>query len=395
LKRIVRVRADKGEEALIRYASPSYFPTENQRQLHQFIMAINRRAAQLATVLAALLLFLIYAAALVCIGTEAEGPEYWPEAESLDLQRALRERLARAFPYDARQELPRFVWQTWKHSPSEGAFHPSYRAAWQSWTTLNPDYQHEVVTDAAAAQLIAQLFADVPEIPQAYEALPEPVLKADFFRYLILLAQGGIYSDIDTTNLKPISQWVPSGLQDYGLVVGIEADPNRPDWHKWYARRVQFCQWTIASKPGHPVLVSIVAAITEETLLRQARAELDEDHMKIVMEFTGPGIWTDAIFDYFNDPAFLGHFASEAGKFSWEHLTGLTNRTSVADVVILPITSFSPNVGHMGSKSSSDPLAFVSHAFEGKLWRSVFKHELRVANDVDTGSWKKNYIQRD
>jgi alpha 1,6-mannosyltransferase len=156
-------------------------------------------------------------------------------------------------------------------------------------------------------------------------------------------------------------------MDAYGLVVGIEADPNRPDWRDWYARRVQFCQWTIASKPGHPALVSIVAAITEETLIRAARNELDADHMKIVMEFTGPGIWTDAIYDYFNDPDSLGYVVSKAGNLTWEDLTGLTDRTKVADVVILPITSFSPDVGHMGSKSSGDPLAFVSHAFEGML----------------------------
>ncbi len=59
------------------------------------------------------------------------------------------------------------------------------------------------------------------------EALPQPVLKADFFRYLILLARGGIYSDIDTTALKSAVEWVPSEVprSTYGLVVGIEADP--------------------------------------------------------------------------------------------------------------------------------------------------------------------------
>jgi alpha 1,6-mannosyltransferase len=361
---------------------------------HLSIMAItNKRGAQLATFLAVLLLFLIYHTnAPVRIGAEAEDSVHWPQAAQ-HLRRArgtLRERLTHTFPYDVDGELPRYVWQTWKHSPSQAAFQPSYRAAWQSWSTMNPTYQQEVVTDAAAAQLIAQLFADVPEIPQAYEALPEPVLKADFFRYLILLAQGGVYSDIDTTNLKPIDQWVPSGLHDYGLVVGIEADPNRTDWREWYARRVQFCQWTIASKPGHPVLVSVVAAITEETLLRKARDELDEDHMKLVMEFTGPGIWTDTIFDYFNDPESLGYVASEAGDITWEHFTGLDTRTSVADVVILPITSFSPDVGHMGSKSSNDPLAFVSHAFKGKHLRTVLADYLSIADHNGAGSWKKS-----
>jgi alpha 1,6-mannosyltransferase len=38
----------------------------------------------------------------------------------------------------------------------------------------------------------------------------------------------------------------------------------------------------------------------------------------------------------------------------------------VGDVLVLPITSFSPGVGQMGAKEYDDPMAFVKHDFEGE-----------------------------
>lgn len=282
----------------------------------------------------------------------------------------LRKQLSYAFPYDAEGKFPAYIWQTWKYTPASGEFNEAFRPAEASWTELHPSFVHEVITDSVAGHLIKHFFATVPEVVEAYNALPEPVLKADFFRYLILLARGGIYSDIDTTALKSAVEWVPSEVprSSYGLVVGIEADPDRPDWHDWYSRRIQFCQWTIQSKPGHPVLVDIVASIVEETLRRKSAGELDQKHMKTVVEFTGPAIWTDAIFKFFNNAEYFDMTTSK-GNITWQQFTNIKQAKKVGDVVVLPITSFSPGVGQMGAGEEDDPMAFVKHAFEGTcLW---------------------------
>jgi alpha 1,6-mannosyltransferase len=87
-------------------------------------------------------------------------------------------------------------------------------------------------------------------------------------RYLILLLNGGIYSDTDTTLLKPPSSWgrgaklfrdgagwvdeaslerieagedVETVLGEPSVVVGIEADVGgREDWFDWWPRPVCF-----------------------------------------------------------------------------------------------------------------------------------------------------------
>ena len=281
--------------------------------------------------------------------------------------KGLRERLQYQFPYDRAGKFPAYIWQTWKYTPASGDFGETFRPAEASWSELHPGFVHEVVTDEAAVYLLKHLYASVPEVLEAYESLPLAVLKADFFRYLILLARGGIYTDIDTTALRSTTDWIPEEVprSTIGLIIGIEADPNRTDWKEWYSRRIQFCQWTIQAKPGHPVLRDIVATITEDVLRMKKKGVLKVNKLdKSIVEFTGPAVWTDAVFSYLNDPKY---FKMDGKNVTWEAFTGMETAKKVGDVVVLPITSFSPGVQQMGAKEPDDPMAFVKHDFEGSL----------------------------
>jgi alpha 1,6-mannosyltransferase len=274
-----------------------------------------------------------------------------------DMSKApLRDKLAYQFPYDVETKFPAYIWQTWRYTPASGDFGENFRPAEASWSEKHPGFIHEVITDQVAVHLMRHLYASVPL----------PVLKADFFRYLILLARGGIYSDIDTFALKSAAEWLPDNVprEAIGLVIGIEADPDRPDWAEWYSRRIQFCQWTIQSKPGHPVLVEIVANITQETLKKKKEGSLKSFKDKNVIEFTGPAVWTDTIFDFLNDERYFDMSTSK-GNITWKDFTGMTGAKKVGDVVVLPITSFSPGVQQMGAEDYDHPMAFVKHDFEG------------------------------
>jgi alpha 1,6-mannosyltransferase len=252
-------------------------------------------------------------------------------------------------------------------TPSSSGFAEKLRPLEASWSEKHPGFVHEVVSDAGAVNLISYLYASVPEVVEAYKSLPEAVLKADFFRYLILLARGGIYSDIDTEALKPASDWLPDDFDraTVGLIIGIEADPDRHDWQLWYSRRIQFCQWTLQAKPGHPVLRDIVATITEDTLRMKGDHRLKAGELpKSIVEFTGPAVWTDAIFSYFNNPTFFD-FSTRSSNISYPDFFGIREHKKIGDVIVLPITSFSPGVQQMGSEEVSHKMAFVRHDFEG------------------------------
>jgi alpha 1,6-mannosyltransferase len=129
-----------------------------------------------------------------------------------------------------------------------------------------------------------------------------------------------------------------------GIVVGIEADPDRPDWKQWYSRRIQFCQWTIQSLPGHPILVDIVASIVEESMRMKNAGLLEKGEMdRSVVEFTGPAAWTDAVFRFFNGLDSI---------ITYENFTNQVQHQAVGDVLVLPITSFSPVSATWGPRES-------------------------------------------
>lgn len=300
-----------------------------------------------------------------------------PQKPMIDVSKLpLRDQLAHQYPYHLNAKFPAYIWQTWKVTPADGEF--AFREQEASWSELHPGFVHEVITDDVALALLRLLYAGVPDVVKAYRALPLAVLRADFFRYLILFARGGIYSDIDTYALRSALDWIPSSVarDSVGLVVGIEADPDREDWAQWYSRRIQFCQWTIQAKAGHPALRETIARITEETLRREGAGELRGTRGDNVVEFTGPAQWTDALFDYFNDARFFGVGGGSAGSegsekggggIDWRNFTGMESPRKVGDVVVLPITGFSPGVRQMGAKEFDDPQAMVKHDFEGEF----------------------------
>ncbi|SCV02585.1 LAME_0H03048g1_1 [Lachancea meyersii CBS 8951] len=374
---------------------------------------------------------------------------------------SLRSQLALQFPYDASQPMPRRVWQTWRtalDSPETSPPFKYYGGLWSDAAKGWPLGEYALVPDDHMMPLLQNLYGAVPQIIQAFESLPLPILKADFFRYLILYARGGIYSDMDTFPLKPLNSW-PSlapdkrpqlgspiqyrGLQpaslgsvpEPGFVVGIEADPDRIDWSDWFARRIQFCQWTIQSKPGHPLLRELIINITATTLastnvkssVHAPAFLIDSDHKSDylvncrdrkrfddsfpahqkktsknvdgtdTMNWTGPGIFSDAIFDYINnlvqtnqDIAVInnnmrpGHQSGSgthqfyrkiteglesSATFVKEFFTLIEEPVMIDDVMVLPITSFSPGVNQMHAKPDEDEMAFVKHMFEGS-WKS-------------------------
>ncbi|KAI5287767.1 membrane-bound alpha-1,6- mannosyltransferase Initiation-specific [Ascosphaera aggregata] len=304
---------------------------------------------------------------------------------------SLRQRLQDIFKYDSHNKFPAYIWQTWKVTPASESFGEENRWREATWTEHHPDFVHHVIDDATALPLLKHLYTAFPEVLEAYMSLPSsmPVMRADFFRYLILLARGGIYSDIDTYVIQPISRWIPAewDTSKIGLVVGIEADAaGREDWHMWYSRAVQFCQWTILSKRGHPVLRDVVANITEEILaMKQRQADTltevdnDEDSAaveelrpenidKSVVELTGPAVWTDSIYRHINSDDVWGVNNADRPTLEAKDFTGLRAQKRVGDVVVLPITSFSPGVGQMGAEDENDIMAFVKHDFDG-TWK--------------------------
>ena len=241
--------------------------------------------------------------------------------------------------------IPRHIIQT----------HVQYEDIWdqsRSFKELNPKHTYLFFNDDEADRFVRRHMPDT--VIQAYAAMPMAVLKADFFRYIAVYVLGGVYSDLDTTCLRPIDTWTDDESH-VGMIVGIEAESAT--WKRDFARPLQLCQWTFAARPGHPILKRIIDKIANYTSTMANRTM----SVAVVMDWTGPGIWTDTVFDYLN----------ETYHFQWPALSKLEHGRLVGDVYVLPVTAFQPNGFDLGGKGERHPDARVKHHFAGSWKRHL------------------------
>ncbi|KAL4855480.1 Initiation-specific alpha-1 [Chlorella vulgaris] len=188
----------------------------------------------------------------------------------------------REWTFDRSAAVPRMLWQTYKsrRPPKDGM------DAYWSWHELNPGLQTIIHDDAQAHKCIKHLYGD--EVSQIYAAFPLSVMRADFWRYAILYAFGGIYADIDVQALRPLDQWLPPEPD------GVHWPPNNdtrvaPSWSDCsitiaLQSDIFFCQWTIMSAPKHPVLRAVL-----ELIIQRAKDGVDVTYEHFVHKHTGPG----------------------------------------------------------------------------------------------------------
>ena len=187
-------------------------------------------------------------------------------------------------PWDKTSPIPNVIHQTAKHA----TLRPT--RAQESWVLQNPFARYDFYDDERIESFVSTHF---PEYVDAFNGLPSKVTRSDFFRYLVLLQFGGVYSDMDTLCIKPL-KFFPTDR----LVVGQESYFSSAAIAKkrTYARPKQYLQWTIASVPGHPALREVADTIAESVLSGKFDTYVKKyGKNRAVLELTGPGVWTDTV----------------------------------------------------------------------------------------------------
>ncbi|KAL2024730.1 hypothetical protein VTK56DRAFT_6931 [Thermocarpiscus australiensis] len=232
--------------------------------------------------------------------------------------------------------IPRQIWQIFFAPPGVKTLGKGSTYA-SDWVSMAPGYGYAVLGNEEATAFVDGSFASRPEIAATFHALKNPALKSDFLRYLLLWHRGGTYSDMDTRPLVPLEDWLPAGKRrEIGLVVGLEWDAARDGHYADWTRDVQFCQWTIAAAPNHPVLARMVnhtiAALSY--VARQQGRTLDQADFSNfqILNSTGPVAWTDVVSESIRerDPQVSG----------FSDFLGLRSSRYIGDIVVLPVESF-------------------------------------------------------
>ncbi len=262
----------------------------------------------------------------------------------------------RRLPY-----IPPKLWQIYLgYSSAKVAGNPI-----QSWMLSSPSHSYTIVDDDGAATLVSQL-SKTPgydDAQQIYDGMTRLVLRADFLRYLLLATQGGAYGDIDTEMIRPLHEWVPEEYKSKTkFIVGLESDQSPPVPNTVY--EVQFCQWTLASAPGHPVLWKMLERIATRVRTRIAsgnRQYTDAD----VLSITGPVGWTEVIYD---------HLSTVTGSpMTWRNLTGMMAPRLYGDTLVLPINGFATGMPHSGASPDVVGDTMVLHRLSGSWKGGVAK----------------------
>lgn len=146
--------------------------------------------------------------------------------------------------------IPRNLWFT----NETRELHPNADQCLSSWHQMNPGWRMSLIDDNACNEFVQREYGG--EIWDTFQSVPIGVMKADFWRVLVVYKYGGIYADTDTTCLQQIETWV--GSND-GLVLGLENEDH-------------FNNWTIGAVPGHPVLKAVI-----DLILLRARGGVEAD----------------------------------------------------------------------------------------------------------------------
>ncbi|KAI1429042.1 alpha-1,6-mannosyltransferase Och1 [Xylaria sp. FL1777] len=276
------------------------------------------------------------------------------------------------FTFSRGHHIPPKIWQIMlphPGQPTDAPVDPQTLGDTASWLARNPGYGYILVSQKEADYFINTHFSGDAKIAEAWRALKNPGVKSDLLRYLMLFIEGGVYTDIDTEALKPIDLWVPEKYRDQAkVVIGIEWDQlNGGPWAE-IPHRLQFCQWTIAAAPGHPLFLKMAYHTIHalENFAAEHNTTLDHLHLSSfdVMMSSGPAAWTEVVLEQLKE---LDHNVTDVTDFSGMKPTG---PRLCGDILILTIDGFGMGQPHSNSTNdnSTPEAALLRHKFRGS-WR--------------------------
>jgi alpha 1,6-mannosyltransferase len=225
---------------------------------------------------------------------------------------------------------------------AEGISRDRYRPSKHQLSWQTSHFTYHFYSDAAALTLFQR---HLPEYLPTFLALPTPILKTDFFKYAVLYVHGGIYSDLDVSLIRPLP-WPELQQFDAKMIVGIEGDNTLTG----LCRGLQFASWTIASVPRHAVLSCALNRVREQTKHFAPTWSPLTNIEEIIMDWTGPGIWSDCVSDYI-------------GKKETESLHRIAEPKLIRDVLVLPRRG----LGLLDGEEMGDEVR-GKHYFQG-LWK--------------------------
>lgn len=268
-------------------------------------------------------------------------------------------------------EIPKKIW--YKLGP-RGLSHDA-----TVWTATcmeqNPGYAVEFMTDNTADAWVQKRFAHRPDIVESYLALQIPIIKADWLRYLLLYAEGGMWSDLDVSCNSPVESWIPEQYKknNISMVVGWEFDTAWPGTDETAVKH-ELATWTVLAKPGSPHMLTAVEGVLQglhdvakENNVDVAGITATPPMMGDIVTFCGPRRMTRSIFQSLQRMLDMSDDEFRALESS---VWFAVEPKLVGDVLILPGYSFARSMNFYDETvTSSIGPSLVEHHYAGS-WKN-------------------------
>jgi mannosyltransferase OCH1-like enzyme len=192
--------------------------------------------------------------------------------------------------------IPKIIHQTYFSAKLPEAI----QANVDSLRALNPDWEYRFYDDADIDAYVKKnypnLFSTFKKLNPAYGAA-----MADFFRYLVMYKEGGVYLDIKSSMSKPLNEIVKPDdqyvLSYWKNDVGDEME-NIGKYVDIPDPLGEFQQWYIITVAGHPFLKSVIETVSHN--VENYNPFLNHGGHLGTFRVTGPIAYTLAILPLLN-----------------------------------------------------------------------------------------------
>lgn len=192
------------------------------------------------------------------------------------------------------EKIPKIIHQTYYLKPSDPAFPEELRANITDIQNQNPDWEYRFYDDADIEKYIKD---NTPELFDYYQKLGDEygAARADFFRYVVIYCDGGVYLDVKSLTKRPLNEvlleddkyvlsYWPEFMRESGM--GKHQSIKNPDG--------EFQQWHVISVSGHPFLETVINNVCNN--INHYNPVLHDCGAWGVLNLTGPIAYSEAIF---------------------------------------------------------------------------------------------------
>lgn len=185
-------------------------------------------------------------------------------------------------PDDGNPRIPRIVHQTWFEDITMDRYGDLVRLQ-DSWK--NSGWEYRFYSDVDAKDFILRNFPR--HFADAFDILLPGAYKADYFRYLVLLKEGGVYADVDVMLTTDLDAFISPDMSFFVPRDVVAEYAGQPFclWNGFLGKIIWCLEGTslaltsipAGSSPGHPFMVKVVERLVNLILQRADQYDLERD----------------------------------------------------------------------------------------------------------------------